>query len=55
MSDVTGIPMAIRNVNATMHARCDICGRLRGGTKPISHEKCSKIRAAKFKEAEKNA
>lgn len=33
-----------RNINRTMKTRCDVCGKGRGGNRPVSHAKCSAIR-----------
>lgn len=41
------LPIAARNVSATMRRECDICGKLRGGTMKIDHSACSKLRQAK--------
>lgn len=40
-------PLFTRSLTRTMPQVCDICGRARGGTHPVSHEKCSKIRKAR--------
>ena len=40
-------PIAARNLIQTMRMVCDICGKPRGGTYPIKHDKCSKIRQAR--------
>lgn len=32
------------SINAAMSSRCDVCGKHRGGARPVSHAKCAETR-----------